>query len=96
MVCVPNGKVHRVFAVMPREGTIIFRDMAASSMFSASNAQVRPQRGRYYLHRLIERYGIDAKLSTGRTRSQPTARRKKARNLNDQCRARCPDLSKVV
>src|SRR5215471_3975671 len=44
---------------MPRQGTIIFRDMAASSLFSASNAQVRPQRGRYYLHRLIERYGID-------------------------------------
>ena len=94
MVCVPNGKVHRVFAVMPREGTIIFRDMVASSMFSASNAQVRPQRGRYYLANRTLRHRRQA--FDGSNEITADCPRKKARNLNDQCGARCPDLSKVV
>jgi len=34
---------------------------------------------------LIEQYGIDTKLFDGQ-----------AGNLNNQCGARCPDLSKVV
>ena len=53
------------------------------------------RRGRYRLDRLIECYGIDAKLfdSDEITVDCP---RKRARNLNDQCGARCPDLPKVM
>jgi hypothetical protein len=53
-------------------------------------------RGRYRLDRLIERYGIDAKLFEWSDEITADCPRTQARNLNDQCGARCPDLSKVV
>jgi hypothetical protein len=42
------------------------------------------------------RYGIDAKLFDWSDEITANCPRKQARNLNDQCGARCPDLSKVV
>jgi hypothetical protein len=53
-------------------------------------------RGRYRLDRLIERYGIDAKLFEWSDEITADCPRKQARNLNDQCGARCPDLPKVM
>ena len=41
-------------------------------------------------------YGIDAKLFEWSDEITADCPRKQARNLNDQCGARCPDLSKVV
>ena len=52
------------------------------------------RRGRYRLHRLIERYGIDAKLFDWFDEITADCPRKQANNLNDICGARCPDLSK--
>jgi len=46
--------------------------------------------------RLIERFGIDAKLFDWSDEITADCPRKQARNLNDQCGARCPDLPKVV
>jgi hypothetical protein len=43
-----------------------------------------------------ERYGIDAKLFDWSEEITADCPRKEARNLNNQCGARCPDLSKVV
>jgi hypothetical protein len=54
------------------------------------------RRGRYHLHRLIERYGIDANFFDGSDEIMADCPRKQARNLNDQGGARCPDLPKVV
>ena len=51
---------------------------------------------RGHFHRLIERYGIDAKLFDWSDEITADCPRKQAKNLNDQCGARCPDLSKVV
>jgi hypothetical protein len=45
---------------------------------------------------LIERYGIDAKLFDWSDEITADCPRKQARNLNDQCGARCPDLPKVM
>jgi hypothetical protein len=45
---------------------------------------------------LIERYGIDAKLFEWSDEVTADCPRKQARNLNDQCGARCPDVPKVV
>jgi hypothetical protein len=45
---------------------------------------------------LIERYGIDAKLFEWSDEITADRPRKQARNLNDICGARCPDLPKVV
>jgi hypothetical protein len=66
---------------MPRDGAIIFRDLVGKL-------------GRYRLDLLIKRYGIDAKLFDWEPEAD--CPRKQARNLNDQCGARCPDLPKVV
>jgi hypothetical protein len=54
---------------------------------------VRPQRP-VPCRSLIEQYGIDAKLFDGEPEAD--CPRKQAKNLNDICGARCPDLSKVV
>ena len=43
------------------------------------------RRGPYHVHRLIERYGIDAKLFEWSDEVTVDCRRKRARNLNDQC-----------
>jgi len=42
------------------------------------------RRGRYHLHRLIERCGIDAKLFDWLYEITADSPRKEARNLNDQ------------
>jgi hypothetical protein len=42
------------------------------------------------------RYGIDAKLFDCSDEITADCPRTQARNLSDQCGARCPDLSKVV
>ena len=52
------------------------------------------RRGSYPLDRLIERYGIDAKLFDFELEAD--CPRKIARNDYDPRGARCPDLSKVV
>jgi hypothetical protein len=52
--------------------------------------------GRYHLDRLIERYGLDAKLFDWSDEITANFPRKQAMSLNDICGARCPDLSKVV
>ena len=60
---------------MPRDGAIIFRDLVGKLDVLNVECDKCGRRGRYDLYRLIERYGIDAKLySTGPTRSRPTAR----------------------
>jgi hypothetical protein len=45
---------------------------------------------------LIERYGIDAKLFDWSDEITADCPRKQAKNLNDKCGARCPDLPKVL
>jgi hypothetical protein len=47
---------------MPREGAIIFRDLIGKLDVLNVECDKRGRRGRYRLDRLIERYGIDAKL----------------------------------
>ena len=79
---------------MPRDGAIIFRDIAGKLAVLRVECDKCGRRGRYRLDRLVEQYGLDAKLFDG----QPEADgpRKVARNEHDPCGARCPDLSKVV
>jgi hypothetical protein len=47
---------------MPREGAIIFRDLIGKLEVLNIECDKCGRRGRYHLRRLIERYGIDAKL----------------------------------
>jgi hypothetical protein len=77
-----------------REGAVIFRDLVGKLEMLNVECEKCGRRGRYRLDRPIERYGIDAK----RLDWEPGAARprKRAKNLNAQCGARCPDPPKVV
>jgi hypothetical protein len=46
---------------MPREGAIIFRDLAGKLDALNIECDKCGRRGRYWLDRLIERYGINVK-----------------------------------
>jgi hypothetical protein len=78
---------------MPRDGAIIFRDLVGKLGVLNVECDKCGRRGRYPLYRLIQRYGMDAKLFDEITADCP---RKRLGNLYDQCGARCPDLSKMV
>ena len=79
---------------MPREGAITFRDIVGNLTVLRITCDKCGRSGQYRVDRLIMRYGIDAKLFDWEPEAD--CPRKVARNLNDQCGARCPDLSKVV
>jgi hypothetical protein len=81
---------------MPREGAIIFRDLVGKLDVLNVECAKCGRRGRYHLDRLIERYGIEAKLFDWTDEITADCPRKQALNLNDMCGARCPDLPKVV
>jgi hypothetical protein len=81
---------------MPRDGAIIFRDLVGKLDVLNVECDKCGRRGRYYLDRLIERYGIDAKPFDWSDEITADCPRKPSGNLYDQCGARCPDLSKVV
>jgi hypothetical protein len=81
---------------MPREGAIIFRDLVGKLDVLSVECDMCGRRGRYQLDRLIERYGIDAKLFEWTDEITADCPRKQAMNLNDICGARRPDLPKVV
>jgi hypothetical protein len=78
------------------EGAIIFCDLVGKlDVFNVECDKCGRWR-RYHLHRLIERYGVDAKLFDWADEITADCPWKQARNLNDQCGARCPDLPRVL
>jgi hypothetical protein len=77
---------------MPRDGAIISRDLVGKLDVLNVECDKCDRRGWYHFHRLIERYGIDAKLFDWSDEITADCPRKQAKNLNDQCGARCPDL----
>ena len=79
---------------MPREGAIIFYDIVGKLDVLTVECDKCGRFGRYYVDRLIERYGIDAKLFDWEPEAD--CPRQVAKNEHDPCGARCPDLSKVV
>jgi len=81
---------------MPRDGATIFRDLVGKLTVLRIECEKCGRSGQYRLDRLILRCGIDAKLFDWLDEITADCPRKQARNLNDQCGARCPDLSKVV
>src|SRR5215471_19554003 len=67
---------------MPREGAIIFRDLVGKLEVLNVECDKCGHSGRYHLHRLIERYGIDAKLFGWSDEITADCPRKRARNSN--------------
>src|SRR5215472_10278716 len=79
---------------MPRDGAITFRDIVGKLAVLRITCDKCGRSGQYRVERLIIRYGIDAKLFDWSDQITADCPRKQARNLNDQCGARCPDLSR--
>jgi hypothetical protein len=79
---------------MPRDVT--FRDIVGKLTVLRITCDKCGRSGQYRVDRLIVRYGIDAKLFDWSDEITADCPRKRAKNLNDQCAARCPDLSMVV
>jgi hypothetical protein len=73
-----------------------FAIWSASSMSSPLSAKNAALGGRYHLHRLIERYGVDAKLFDWSDEITADCPRKQAQNLNEQCGAGAQTCQKVV
>ena len=71
---------------MPRDGAIIFRDLVDTLDGLNVECDKCGWRGRYHLHRLIERYGIDAKLFEWSYEITADCSRKHSGNLYDQRR----------
>ena len=69
---------------MPRDGAITFRDIAGKLDALRVECEKCGRRGSYPLDRLIERYGIDAKLFD--FEPEADCPRKIARNDYDPCR----------
>ena len=79
---------------MPRDGAITFRDIVGKLEALNLVCDKCGRRARYRVDRLIDQYGIDAKLFDWEPEAD--CPRKQAKNLNDICGAQCPDLSRVV
>ena len=77
---------------MPRDGAIVFRDLVGKLDVLRVDCDKCGRRGRYPLDRLIERYGLDAKLFEWSDEITADCPRKQAMNLNDICGARCPTM----
>jgi len=80
---------------MPRDGAIIFRDIVGELTVLRITCDECGRSGQYRVDRLIMSYGIDVKLFDWCDEITADCPRKQARNMNDQCGARCPDLPKV-
>jgi hypothetical protein len=77
---------------MPREGAITFRDIVGKLTVLWVECDKCGRFGQYQVDRLVARYGIDAKLVDWTDEITADCPRKHAKNLNDMCGARCPDL----
>jgi hypothetical protein len=75
---------------MPRDGAIIFRDIVGKLDVLRVECDKCGRRGSYPLDRLIERYGIDAKLFD--FEPEADCPRKIARNPYDACGCRAQKL----
>jgi len=81
---------------MPREGAITFRDLVGKLDVLHAECHKCGRRGRYHLDRLIERYGIDAKLFDWTDEITADCPRKIANKLDDLCGARCTPLMTLL
>ena len=82
--------------MVPRDGAITFRGIVGKLTVPRITCDKCGRSGQYRVDRLIMRYRIDAKLFDWLDEITADCSRKQAKNLNDQCGARCPDLPKVV
>ena len=81
---------------MPRDGAIIFGDLAGKLAVLVVTCDKCGRKGRYAVARLIEQRGRDAKVVNLLAEITADCPKKQAGNMSDQCAAPCPDLPKVM
>jgi hypothetical protein len=81
---------------MPRDGAIIFGDLIGKLGVLRVTCEKCGRDGRYPLQRLIDGRGRDAKIVDWLRELTADCPRMIARNMSDQCGARCPDLARVL
>ena len=81
---------------MPRDGANIFSDLIGKLDVLRVSCDKCERGGAYRLERLILSRGRDAKIIDWLDELTANCPKKSARNMNDQCGARCPDLATVL
>ena len=81
---------------MPRDGATIFSDLIGKLDVLRVSCDKCGRDGCYGLGRLLEKRGRDAKLVDWLEELTAECAKKRARNMNDRCGARCPELPKVL
>jgi hypothetical protein len=81
---------------MPRDGAIIFSDLIGKLDVLRVVCSRCERGGAYRLERLILSRGREAKIIDWLDELTANCPKKSARNMNDQCGARCPDLATVL
>ena len=81
---------------MPRDGVIVFADLIGKLDVLYIHCSKCGRPGRYRLDRLIQDRGRDAKVIDWLSELTADCPRMIARNMSDQCGARCPDLPWVL
>ena len=85
-----------MIVAMPRDGAIKFSDLIGKLDLLRVICNKCGRDGCYGLHRLIEKRGRDAKLIDSLDELTAECPKKIARNMNDPCGAKCPQLPKVL
>jgi hypothetical protein len=81
---------------MPRDGSIIPRDLLGKGNVLAVECSKCGRSGRYRVARLAKLIGAGGKLTDWLCDLTADCPRRLAGSVSDQCDARCPDLSRVV
>ena len=81
---------------MPRDGAIIFSDLIGKLDVLRVGCVKCDRDGCYGLNRLLEKRGRDARVIDWLDERTAECPKKIARNMNDPCGARCPQLLKVL
>ena len=81
---------------MPRDGATIFSDLIGKLDLLRVSCNKCGRDGCYGLHRLIEKRGRDGKVIDWLGELTAECPKKIARNMNDPCGVKCPQLPKVL
>jgi hypothetical protein len=81
---------------MPRDGAIIFSDLIGKLDVVHVHCEKCGRDGHYILARLMRNRGRNSKVIEWLDELTADCPKKQARNMNDPCGAKCPELAKVL
>ncbi|HTS42294.1 MAG TPA: hypothetical protein VMH84_17345 [Xanthobacteraceae bacterium] len=81
---------------MPRDGAIIFGDLACLLLFIKVACSKCPCAGRYRVGNLTEQYGRNGKIVDWLNELAKDCPKRQSGSMSDVCGAYCPGLPKVL